>query len=138
MFGNLGKNTGECKNKHSDKFHTSKFFGSLRRSLEIFRNLRKISEIVAKYLKQPSSIFELFLNLRKLSEAFGILRKISENVGKFSKQSSHKFVNFRKCSKMFRNVRKCSENFGNPRKIFECDRRFTKFLKTFQSLTPLD
>ena len=39
-----------------------------------------------------------------------------------------RFENFRKFSEIFGSVRKCLENFGNPRKIFECNRRFIKFL----------
>ena len=50
MFGNslenLGKSTGECKNKQSDKF--PKF-------LKIFRNLRKSSEIFGKNRKMSQN-----------------------------------------------------------------------------------
>ena len=58
---NLG-NTGECK-----------IFGSLRKSSNVFRNLRKISESSQNYL---TTIFE---NFRKCSEMLGKLREPSEN-----------------------------------------------------------
>ena len=188
MFGNslenLGKSTGECKKKHSDKFpkfvnifgnlfKSSEIFGSLQKSLEKIRecckvlkmtywlffiflkNVRKLLEvirhlwkssgnfeIVAKCLKQPSSILESFL---KSSKIVGSLRKSSEFFRKNWKMSESSqnnlltiFANFRKFLEIFRNVRKCSENFGNPQKIFEYGQRFTKSSKTFQSLTPLD
>ena len=107
MFGNslvnLRKSTGECKNKHSDKFLTFlKIFGKNRKMFQSAQNdlpasfefFFKSSENFGnchKVLKNnlPAFfIFYFFLNLWKLpksSAIFGIIRKKSENVGKFSK-----------------------------------------------------
>ena len=61
FFGNLGKSTGECKNKHSDKFpKVLKIFGNPRKSSEVIGSLRKSTEKlgnVAKCSKQTSSVF---------------------------------------------------------------------------------
>ena len=127
---NLGKSTGKCKNKHSDKF--PKF-------LKIFGNLRKKSENVARCSRQPSGIFnflkssEIIGSLRMSSKIFGQFQKIVamsfqhfsiflkslEIFGKNGKMSESSqndlptvFENFRKFSAIFGSVRKCSENFG--------------------------
>ena len=112
FFGKLGKSTGECKNHHSNKF--SKF-------LKIFGNLRKSSEIVAKCLKQPFSIFDFF-NFRKLLEVFGNLRKSSEEIGKCRKILK---TIFRQYLKIFKNFWKSSEVFGNARKTSETLGKFS-------------
>ena len=61
--------TGECKNKHSNKF--PKF-------LKIFGNLRKSLEKIAKCSKQPSGVFYFFKSL-EISEVFGSLQMSLEN-----------------------------------------------------------
>ena len=71
---------------------------------DVFGKLRKISKIVAKCVKKPSSIFDFF----KSSEIVGSVRKSSEKVGKFSKRSSDNL----KILKIFGSVRKCSEMLG--------------------------
>ena len=87
MFGdsldNLGKSTGECKNKHSDKF--PKFFKNLRKSSEKIGNLRKKSENVVKCSNDLPEFLNFFMkssevigNLRKSSDVFGNLWKILE------------------------------------------------------------
>ena len=93
MFGNsldnVGKSSGECKNKHSDKFPKYlKIFGNLLKSSEIFG---KKSENVAKCSRRPSSILKLFYEIfgshRKSSEFFECLRKSSENFGNLSQSA---------------------------------------------------
>ena len=103
----LGKSTGECRNKHSDKFPKFlKIFGKDRKmsqsaqddlpafkfffmkSSEVIGNLRKSSEKFEKCRKVLKTIFRHFLkvfeNFRKSLEVFGNARKTSENLGKFS------------------------------------------------------
>ena len=76
---NLGKSTGECKNKHSEKFQKFlKIFGSLRKSSEVFEKNRKMSE------SSQNDLPTIFENFRKFSEVFGNVRKTSETLGKFS------------------------------------------------------
>ena len=83
MFGNslenLGKSTGECKNKHSDKFPKfSKIFGSLRKSSEpskIFGKIGKCRKVLKKTLQHFLNFNEIFGNHRKSSEIFGKFRK---------------------------------------------------------------
>ena len=165
IFGNLRKSSeiSESLRKSSEKigkcrkvlkttfqhflniFKSSEIIRSLRKSSDVFGNLRKTLEIVAKCLKQPSSIFKNVLkpsvgNCRKSSEIFASLRKKSENAGKFSKRSSDTFwkfsKTFRKSSEVFENGRKISETLG---KYFECNWSFMKFLYfEIFSLTSLD
>ena len=87
MFGNsldnLGKSTGECKNKHSDKFpKLLKIFGNLRKSSEIFGKNRKMSQSAQDDLRAFFDFFmkssEVIGNLQNYSDVFGNLRKISE------------------------------------------------------------
>ena len=78
------------------------FFGSLRTS----GNLWKILEIVAKCLKQPSSILNFFLNLQKLLEVFRKNRKMLESS---QNDLPTLFENFWKSSEVFGNARKTSE-----------------------------
>ena len=85
MFGNfldnLRKSTGECKNKHSDKFPKFlKIFRNLRKSLEIFGSLRKSSKVFGKNRKMSESS-QNDLPFWKSSEVFGSVRKCSENFG---------------------------------------------------------
>ena len=121
----LGKNRRMSHSAQNDLpaffiifFKFWEIIGSLQKSSDVFWNLRNISKIVAKCLKQPSSIFEcfeIFRNCPKSSEIFEILRKKSEDVGKFSKRSSD---NFCKVSKIFGNVRKCSKILRKPSENF--------------------
>ena len=128
MFGNslenLGKSTGECKNKHSDRFPKFlKIFGKNRKMLQSAQDdlsLWMSSEICLQVLKIAFqhfwNFFEIFRNCRKCSEIFLSVRKKSENVGKFSKRSSYTFWKF---SKIFGNLRRCLEMLGKLRKPSE-------------------
>ena len=89
MFGNslenLGKSTGECKKKHSDKF--PKFvniFGNLFKSSEIFGSLQKSLEKIGeccKVLKMTNwHFFDFF---KKCSEIIGSHQTSLEIFGKF-------------------------------------------------------
>ena len=111
-----------------------KTIGNHRNSLDVFGNLRKISDFCRKVLKITFQRFKTFL---KSSEIGGSLRKSSEFFAKIRKMSESSqndlptlFENFRKFSEIFGSVWKCSENFGNPRKIFECNRRLMKIFYT--------
>ena len=104
FVANLGKSTGECKNKHSNKF--SKF-------LKIFGNLRRSSEKIEKRRKVLKTTFQHF----DLFKIFGNCRKSSEIVGEFPKLSSRTSWKF---SKIFGNLRKCSENFGKFSNVIGC------------------
>ena len=160
MFGNflenLGKSTGECKNKHSDKF--PKFLKISRKSLEIFRSLHKSSEKIRKchkVLKITFQHFQNFLrNLWKSSEMFRKNRKMFCKVLiKITLQHSLIFLKifgncwksseiFRSLGKKLENVRKFSKRssdnfwkfskvFGNAQKISDT---LGKFLNTMGSL----
>ena len=131
MFGNsldtLGKSTGQCKNKHSDKFP---------KCLKIFGNLRKSSE-------NAQDDFPAFKkNFMKSSEIVGSLRKSSEVFWKDWKMSESSqndlptlFENFRKSSEVFVSVRKCSGILGKFSNVFG---GLWKFFILFQSLTSVD
>ena len=84
MFGstleNLGKSTGECKNKHSDNFPKFlKIFANLRKSSEIFGKIGKCRKVLKTTFQHFKNFYEIFGNHRKSSEVFGCLRKSSEN-----------------------------------------------------------
>ena len=89
MFGifleNLGKSTGECKNKHSDKFpKVLKIFGNLLKSSEISGKSRKMSQSAQDDLP---AFLNFLRNLRKSSEVFGCFRKPSEKFGNLSQSA---------------------------------------------------
>ena len=131
VFGNLRKNRRMPQSAQNDLPAFLIFLKNFRKLSEVFGNLRKISETVAKYLKQPSSIFELFWifgNCRKSSEIFAILQKKWENVGKFSKRSSN---NFWKFSKIFGNLWKCSKVLGKLRKPSENFQMWSEVYRNF-------
>ena len=55
---NLGKSTGECKNKQSDKFpNFLKIFENLRKSSEVFGRLRKSSEKIGNLSQSAQNNF---------------------------------------------------------------------------------
>ena len=143
VFGNslenLGKSTGECKNKHFDNFPKFlKIFGNLRKSWEIFgKNWKMLQSAQDDLSALFNCLFLHFQIFKKSSESVGSLRKSSEVFGKNRKMSESSqndlptlFENFQKFSEIFWSVWKCSENFGNPREIFECNRRFMKIVYT--------
>ena len=123
MFGNsldnLGKSTGECKNKQSDKFpNFLKIFENLRKSSEVFGRLRKSSEKIGNLSQSAQNnfaavlIFKIFENCRKSSEKFGKCQKVLKTI-------------FRHFLKIVENFRKCSEVFGNTRKTSETLGKFS-------------
>ena len=128
---NLGKGTGECKNKPG-------IFENLRKSSKIFGKIGKCSKVLKTTFQHFSISYEISGNHRKSSDVFGNLRnwistfqhfwnffeifgnwrKSSEEIGKcrialktIFRHFLKMFENFRKCSEMLEKLRKPSENF---------------------------
>ena len=101
IFGNLCKSSGKigkcCKVLKTTFQYFFIFYEIFRnqKSSDVFRCLRKSSEICRKVLKITfqhfCNFFEIFGNYRKSLKIFGSLQKNSENVGKSSKRSSDIF-----------------------------------------------
>ena len=89
---------------------------NLWKSLEVFGNFQKTSEMVQKCFSDVFIIFKVF---RKSSEIFGSVQKFSENFRKvFFRCFYYFFKTSRKSSEIFRSARKSLEIFQTGSELF--------------------